>query len=76
MPKRTRLSSRSASRSRGRRTQVRTNFLREHAGEPALKAAHEALKGAERLDALPLPNVSFDGGTLNRYVAEWMGLLR
>lgn len=46
----------------------------ENAG--AQGAAHEALKGAERLDALPLPNVSFDGGTLNRYVAEWMGLLR
>jgi hypothetical protein len=46
----------------------------ENAG--AQGPAHAALKGAETLDALLLPNVSFDGGTLNRYVAEWMGVLR
>jgi hypothetical protein len=46
----------------------------ENAG--AQGAAHAALKGAESLDALPLPNVSFDGRTLNKYFAEWMGVLR
>jgi hypothetical protein len=45
-----------------------------NAGEKG--AEHAILVGAERLDNLPLPNVTFNGQTLNRYTAEWMGRLR
>jgi hypothetical protein len=44
-----------------------------NAGEKALE--HELILGAEKIAGLPLPNVSFDGATLNKHAAEWLGKL-